>query len=99
MVPCGRFERDHEHNQISDVARHVIPEERIVRDFEKPAHGSAFRVTGSFTRASIGRLPVSNTSCKESLLLELSCRLARISSSSFPRRFAFSSAVKYACRP
>src|SRR4029077_19438883 len=93
---------NHQHHQIGEIAGQVIPKERVVRDIQESNHGSnaALPERLSLTASSSARrVPVRSTFCRRSLTSSLISVLTRSSFSSFARKSAFSSAVKYACNP
>src|SRR5436309_11116869 len=89
------FQRDQQHHQISEIARQVIPEQRVIRDVEELNHEDAA------TLVSGARLETS------SQISELDCKMFRrravsaagsaqfcSSASSVASTFAFSTAVR-----
>src|ERR1700687_2888898 len=97
LVGCGSLQRDNSHRQVGQIAGQVIPEERVVGEIEKPNHGSnatLSAVCAVFDGSSAGSAPVCSTFCKRPFPSSLIFVPAWISASSFPRRSAFSRAVK-----
>src|SRR5437667_267582 len=65
---------NHQHQQISEIAGQVIPEERVVRDVQKSNHGSNAALSGEPSLAAVspaGRVPVRSTFCRRSLTSSL----------------------------
>src|ERR1700722_14383863 len=91
------LQRDNQHEQVGNICCQVIPEQDVFRNVQKANHGGHGILSVALsvvTGSSASRVPVCSTRCKRFLSSSLTFALSRSSSSSFPRKSAFSRAVK-----
>src|SRR6266480_2918696 len=91
------LQRDNQHGQVSQIAGQVIPEERVIRNLQEPNHDRNADFAGSnsaSTVSSASSTPVRRIFHSLVFSALFPAVQASSSSSSLPRKLAFSSAVK-----